>query len=529
MPLLSAHDVLPPGTRLGEFEIQRVLGSGGFGVVYLALDHTLERHVAVKEYMPSALAVRGADHALSLRPGADAGAFELGLRSFVNEARLLARFDHPSLVKVHRFWEANGTAYMAMPYYQGRTLQEVRREMGEPPDEAWLRRLINPLLGALECLHREQVYHRDIAPDNILLLDDEHAEGHGRPVLLDLGAARRVISDHTQALTAIVKPSFAPIEQYAETTQLRQGPWTDLYALAAVVHFCITGRPPVPATARTLHDELPSLKDMAPALSSGFNRDYSTAFLAAIDHALAVRPQERPASVLAWREELAGIVSVPRADAAERGDALMPTVLIRPAGEAFATTAPAASMLMAPATQPLPRPGGPPTATAHPPDASQESNDTAGPAASSPLSGRFARTRRATWVGIAGVFTLALAGLGWFGSRPAVPSAAPAASAVQLVAGASAPSVTPQVTQRGAEAASAVSAGAIGATDNARPEDKKREARPGPLNPRAACAGKSFIFLAICMKQHCGRSAYKRHPECVRMRRQEEAQRNMQP
>lgn len=195
MPLLSAHDVLPPGTRLGEFEIQRVLGSGGFGVVYLALDHTLERRVAVKEYMPSALAVRGADHALSLRPGADAGAFELGLRSFVNEARLLARFDHPSLVKVHRFWEANGTAYMAMPYYQGRTLQEARREMGEPPDEAWLRRLINPLLGALECLHREQVYHRDIAPDNILLLDDEHGEGDGRPVLLDLGAARRVIRD----------------------------------------------------------------------------------------------------------------------------------------------------------------------------------------------------------------------------------------------------------------------------------------------------------------------------------------------
>lgn len=532
MPLLSAHDVLPPGTRLGEFEIQRVLGSGGFGVVYLALDHTLERRVAVKEYMPSALAVRGADHALSLRPGADAGAFELGLRSFVNEARLLARFDHPSLVKVHRFWEANGTAYMAMPYYQGRTLQEARREMGEPPDEAWLRRLINPLLGALECLHREQVYHRDIAPDNILLLDDEHGEGDGRPVLLDLGAARRVISDHTQAMTAIVKPSFAPIEQYAETTQLRQGPWTDLYALAAVVHFCITGRPPVPATARTLHDELPSLKDMAPALSSGFNRDYSTVFLAAIDHALAVRPQDRPASVLAWREELAGIVSVPRADAADGGrdDALMPTVLVRPAGEAFATTAPAASVLAAPATQPLPRPGAPSPAAGLAPDASQEGDDAARSASPSPLSSRFARTRRATWVGIAGVFTLAVAGLGWFGSRPAVPSAAPAASAVQLVsAGPSAPSVMPQVAPRGEDAASAVSAGASGATDKARPEDKKREARPGPLNPRAACAGKSFIFLAICMKQHCSRSAYKRHPECVRMRRQEEAQRNMQP
>ena len=123
---------------------------------------------------------------------------------------MLARFDHPSLVKVYRFWEANGTAYMVMPYYPRQTLQDVRRAMSAPPDEAWLRAVLEPLLDALERAAREGVYHRDIAPDNILLLPD------GRPVLLDFGAARRVIGDSTQALTVILKPGYAPIEQYAD-------------------------------------------------------------------------------------------------------------------------------------------------------------------------------------------------------------------------------------------------------------------------------------------------------------------------
>ncbi len=311
MPTISEHDALPTGTRLGEFEIQQVLGIGGFGIVYLAFDHALERQVAIKEYMPAALASRGFGAEVTVRSAAHADTFMLGMRSFINEARLLARFDHPSLVKVYRFWEQHGTAYMVMPYYKGRTLQEIRRAMKRPPDEAWLRQLITPLLGALDCLHRENVYHRDVAPDNILLLDDETGPGRGRPVLLDLGAARRVIGDHTQTLTAIVKPSFAPIEQYAETVQLRQGPWTDLYALAAVVHFCITGRPPMPATARAVHDDVATLRQMSASLAAGFDCHFSQAFARAIDHALAVRPQDRPESVAAWLDELHGSVALP--------------------------------------------------------------------------------------------------------------------------------------------------------------------------------------------------------------------------
>ena len=148
------HDTLPAGTRLGEFEILQVLGTGGFGIVYLAMDHALERQVAIKEYMPTALAGRDAANRVTVRSKAQAETFALGLKSFINEARLLARFDHPALVKVHRFWEEQGTAYMVMPYYKGRTLQDVRREMTSPPDESWLRQVIGPILGALDQLHR---------------------------------------------------------------------------------------------------------------------------------------------------------------------------------------------------------------------------------------------------------------------------------------------------------------------------------------------------------------------------------------
>ena len=370
MPTISEHDALPTGTRLGEFEIRHVLGVGGFGVVYLGFDHALERQVAVKEYMPAALAGRGQGTEVVIRSASHAETFTLGLRSFINEARLLARFDHASLVKVYRFWEDHGTAYMVMPFYRGRTLQQVRREMTGPPDEAWLRRLITPLLGALECLHKENVFHRDVAPDNILLLDDESGPAMGQPVLLDLGAARRVIGDHTQSLTAIVKPSFAPIEQYAETVQLRQGPWTDLYALAAVVHFCITGRPPTPATVRAVQDEHASLRQMSASLASGFNCHLSEPFIHAIDHALNVRPQDRPDSVAAWRAELAGIVSertgsgVDAAIAAKSAEWMAHTVLVRngagqaPPGhqaieaQSYMTTIPAASRLNSPLAWP---------------------------------------------------------------------------------------------------------------------------------------------------------------------------------
>jgi len=293
MPSINSPSALPTGSRLEEFELLQVLGVGGFGIVYLAFDHALEREVAIKEYMPSSLAGRTQTLHVSVRSSADAETFELGRRSFVNEARLLARFDHASLLKVLRFWEANGTAYMAMPVMRGRTLKALRQAMAAPPDESWVRGLLMPLLGAIEKLHSEGVYHRDIAPDNIQIEPD------GRPVLLDFGAARRVISDKSQALTAILKPAYAPIEQYGEAGSVKQGPWTDLYALGATLHHLLLGRPPPPATIRLLHDEASALRvaDL-PGCSEGFLRT--------IDWMLAPNPSDRPQSVAALREVLEG-------------------------------------------------------------------------------------------------------------------------------------------------------------------------------------------------------------------------------
>ncbi|MEO8279915.1 MAG: serine/threonine-protein kinase [Ideonella sp.] len=285
-------NALPIGSYLGEFELTEVVGEGGFGIVYLAVDHSLQRQIALKEYMPSSLAERTSGMQVSSLSPEDEETFRKGLDSFINEARLLAQFDHPSLVKVHRFWEANGTAYMVMPFYQGPTLKETLRDMGAPPDEAWLLGLLDPLTQALAVIHAMQCYHRDIAPDNILLL-----AGSGRPLLLDFGAARRVIGDANQALTVILKPGYAPLEQYAEVPGMQQGPWTDVYALAAVLYFAITGKKPPAAVGRLLNDQYVPLQQAAAGR-------YSQGFLAAIDRALTVKPADRTQDIDAFRADL---------------------------------------------------------------------------------------------------------------------------------------------------------------------------------------------------------------------------------
>jgi serine/threonine protein kinase len=286
---LTIPHALPDGTLIEGFRIEHQIGEGGFGIVYLAWDTALQRHVAIKEYMPSSLAVRSdASMAVTMRSEKHRETFEAGLKSFVNEARLLARFDHPALVKVLRYWEANQTAYMAMPYYEGPTLKAALESMDRPAAEPQLRDWLDSILDALSAMHCESCYHRDISPDNILLTP-------AGPLLLDFGAARHVISDRTQALTTMLKPGFAPIEQYGGT--MLQGPWTDLYALAGVVHYAITGQPPIAAVSRIVDDtRLPLV-----ATHAG---QYSESFLHAMDVALAVRPEHRPQDVVQFRELL---------------------------------------------------------------------------------------------------------------------------------------------------------------------------------------------------------------------------------
>ena len=290
----SGQDVLSLriGARVAEFEITGRIGDGGFSIVYLAMDHSLERTVALKEYMPMSLATRVGATQVEPRSERYRDTFDAGLKSFVNEAKLLAQFDHPSLVKVYRFWEANGTAYMVMPFYQGITVKDAIRAMPGPPDEAWLMALLAPLTQALVVIHAEHCYHRDIAPDNVILLADS-----GKPLLLDFGAARRVIGDMTQALTVILKAGYAPVEQYAEIPGMKQGPWTDVYALAAVVYWAITGATPPSSVGRLMSDSFVPLAE-------GAAGRYSAGFLAAIDRALAVRPEQRTQTIETLRLEL---------------------------------------------------------------------------------------------------------------------------------------------------------------------------------------------------------------------------------
>ncbi len=286
-----SQNVLPLGTQLQEFEIVGFIGEGGFGIVYLAYDHSLHREVAVKEYMPVSLATRSEDTTVIVKSTRYAETFQVGLSSFVKEARLLAHFDHPSLLKVYRFWESNGTAYMAMPFYEGVTLEEKLSLMSETPDEGWLKWLLAQLLEALAVVHAGGCLHRDIAPDNILILPD------CRPLLLDFGAARRVISDKTQSLTVILKPGYAPVEQYANDHTMKQGTWTDIYALGGVIYYAIEREAPLPSVARIISDS------QEPLTKTGKGR-YSNEFLKAIDSALAVRPENRPQNTEEFRARL---------------------------------------------------------------------------------------------------------------------------------------------------------------------------------------------------------------------------------
>ena len=286
-------DALPIGTTLGEFAISKVIGVGGFGIVYMAHDAMLARTVAIKEYLPITIAGRTGEQTVAVRSMLHHGAYTSGLHSFLREARLQARFSHPAMLEVYRVWEQNGTAYMAMRYYPGSSLRDLRHE----PDsshlfaEASIRQILSPVFDALEELHSQSVLHRDVSPDNILL------QPSGAPVLLDFGSARMVVAGAAQSLTTVLKPGYAPIEQYADDGTMVQGPWTDVYGLGAVLHYLAIGSPPPQAVTRMMGGTISAFED-------GASARYSASFVAAVTAALAVKPQDRLQSVAALRDAL---------------------------------------------------------------------------------------------------------------------------------------------------------------------------------------------------------------------------------
>ena len=279
---------LPPGYRIEEYELVRVLGSGGFGITYLGYDHHLDKAVAIKEYLPNDLAVRTDNNSVLPKSTQDKADYEWGLARFLNEAQTLARFDHRHIIKIHRFFRAHGTGYSVMEYAEGETLSEMLQRKGTLT-ESELKAILLPILDGLEAVHEADFLHRDIKPSNIVIRDD------GSPVLIDFGSARQAVAGKSRSVTAIVTPGYAPIEQYS--AKGHQGPWTDIYGLGAVCYRCLAGEPPDDATERLRADPL------VPAAQRCEGKA-SASLLGAIDRALRVDEDERPQSIKAWRSEL---------------------------------------------------------------------------------------------------------------------------------------------------------------------------------------------------------------------------------
>jgi serine/threonine protein kinase len=281
---------LETGSIIDNFTIEKVLGIGGFGIVYLAKHNLTDALVAIKEFFPSSMVHRVNSSTVQINTTHDNPSFAAGMESFVKEARTLARLHHAGLVQVLHFWEGNGTAYMVMPYYEGETLKSYM----EKPDfattstfikVAFIKNLLTELLPTLEYLHEKNIFHRDIKPDNIFLLKSS------KPLLLDFGAARQIV-DQAANITTILTEGYAPVEQYDKNGH--QGAKTDIYALSAVLYHFITGRAPQASVTRVFNDPVVCLEE-------NYSDHYPMGILKAIDAGLIVDPDKRPSSVTDWK------------------------------------------------------------------------------------------------------------------------------------------------------------------------------------------------------------------------------------
>ena len=287
---------LPQGTRVQDFEFHRVLGHGGFGITYLGWNIALDIPVAIKEYLPTDLAMREQDMSVLPKSSGDEADFHWGLDRFLDEARVMARFKHPNIVQVQHFFQAHGTAYIVMEYVEGETLSDHLKRKGTLT-ESELKHILLPLLAGLIEVHEAGILHRDIKPGNILL-----RAADGSPVLVDFGAARQAVGARSRSVTAVLTPGYAPIEQYS--SRGHQGPWTDIYALGGVCYQALTGKVPEEAMDRIRQDPMIPITEAA--------RDKATkSFLSAIDWSLRVEEADRPQGVRVWRSALLGEEKVP--------------------------------------------------------------------------------------------------------------------------------------------------------------------------------------------------------------------------
>ncbi|NWK54076.1 serine/threonine protein kinase [Verrucomicrobiaceae bacterium N1E253] len=300
-PNLPDEDALalPPGHIVNHYQITRVIGKGGFGITYAAQDIHTGSELAIKELLPTAIATRHHDLSVSAHSQSLHDDFRWAIDSFIKEARTLAKFKHPHLVRMLEFFEQNGTAYMVMPYIQGDDIKGHVAAYGTFTEGQCLNILIS-LCDAVNTIHQAGILHRDIKPENIILEQSKQM-----PILLDFGASRNLVALKSQAITSIISPGYAPIEQYS-TEAKYQGPWSDVYALASVAYFMLTGTPPPEAPDRNnalRHGKkdpcipLLQLRKASPTLSN------------AIAHAMQMSERQRPQNARIWQDELRHIAA----------------------------------------------------------------------------------------------------------------------------------------------------------------------------------------------------------------------------
>lgn len=310
----TAIPALTPGTRIDTLRIDRVLGRGAFGITYLVTDTVLASPFALKEFLPDGLATRSADNRLAARDEGSRELFAAGMQHFLAEGRTVARLNHPNVVKVFRCFEANGTAYLLMPYYRGEALHTLLSRGGTLSEEEAIA-LSRPLLDATDYIHRNGVIHQDIKPANIYITED------GEPILLDFGAAGQRLHATASTRRRLGSEGYAAIEQSEPDGHI--GPWTDIYGLAATLYRCVSGQLPVAAGQRLSalagheDDPLEPLDRLLPGQAFG-------RIIRAIEQGLRLRPEDRPQSVAEWRPAFAE----PMATVAQEGREWLPLILL---------------------------------------------------------------------------------------------------------------------------------------------------------------------------------------------------------
>jgi WD40 repeat protein/tRNA A-37 threonylcarbamoyl transferase component Bud32 len=292
-------NALQVGSQIAEYRVDAVLGHGGFGITYLAQDTTLNALVAVKEFLPHQIAIRDEKSGNVLpKPARDAVRdYHWGLKNFVKEARALAQFKHPNIVRVLRFIEANGTAYMVMEYEKGESLSQHLKNLGARLDETGLLRIFIPILNGLHAVHEAQMLHLDIKPENIYLRSD------GSPMLIDFGSARQAFAGTGHVQRVALTHGYAPLEQYPDKG--KQGPWTDIYAIGASMYRCVTGKQPDDSLERYQAFLKYKVDPLTPA-SKIARKYYQPSLLECIDWAMQIYPNDRPQTARALQDALIG-------------------------------------------------------------------------------------------------------------------------------------------------------------------------------------------------------------------------------